>query len=342
DFQTLKERLALRERSGASGNRTHSDQTFEVIPEQRGLNQTAGSTRQAILRRGLVVAEVALSLVLLVGAGLMIRTFLAVRDVEPGFRTDRVLTLRVPLPEQRYPDRERRIAFFQDLLRRLSAVPGVEAVGLNTGVHPLGNMSLPVEVAGSAQQNTRPVVVHHTNTDYTKALGIVLVQGRLLSESEVESRRQLAVVNQTFARTRLEGRDPLGQSIRIPRLKQPPVGITDDAFQIIGVVKDTLNRGLTDQVMPEVYLPFTIAGLSDRLAILAQGDPSGLTKAVLGQVYAVDKQQPVTDVRTIDRVLREGIYAGPRFNLALFSVFAALGLTLAVIGVYGVMSSAVA
>jgi predicted permease len=302
----------------------------------------AGGKRQAVLRKGLVVVEVALSLMLLVGAGLMIRSFLAVRDVEPGFRTDRVLTLRVPLPEQRYPDRERRIAFFQELPRRLGAVPGVEAAGLNTGMHPLGNMNMPVEVAGSTQQNTRPVVVHHINPDYTKALGIVLVQGRLLSESEVESKQQLAVVNQTFARTRLEGRDALGQIVRLPRLKQPPVGITDDAFQIIGVVKDTLNRGLTDQVMPELYLPFTIAGLSDRLAILSQGDPASITKAVLGEVYAVDKQQPVTDVRTIDRVLQEGIYAGPRFNLALFSLFAVLGLTLAVIGVYGVMSSAVA
>jgi putative ABC transport system permease protein len=107
-------------------------------------------------------------------------------------------------------------------------------------------------------------------------------------------------------------------------------------------VKDTLNRGLTNEVMPEVYLPFTLTGRADRLVALAQADPASITKAVMSQVYSIDKDQPVTDVRTIDRVLQEGVYAGPRFNLALFAVFAALGLTLAVIGVYGVMSSAVA
>jgi predicted permease len=302
----------------------------------------SGGPRQTYLRQALVVAEVALSLMLLVGAGLMIRTFMAVQDVELGFRSDRLLTMRIPLPEQRYPDRERRVAFFQELLRRVSAVPGVETVGLNTGLHPLGNMWSAVEVVGHAQQDTRPVVIHHINPDYTRALGIPLVAGRLLSESEVDSGRLLAVVNQSFVRSRLDGREPLGSVIRIPRLKQPPFGIADDSFQIVGVVKDTLNRGITDEVMPEIYLPFTVLGRADRLVTLTHGDPASISKAVVNQVYAIDKNQPVTDVRTIERVLEERIYAGPRFNLALFSVFAALGLTLAIIGVYGVMSSSVA
>jgi putative ABC transport system permease protein len=305
----------------------------------RGLH---GGSRQALLRNGLVVAEVALSLMLLVGAGLMMRTFMAVQDVELGFRTDRLLTMRVPLPDQRYPDRERRIAFFQELLRRVSAVPGVQAAGLNTGVHPFGNLGAPVEVVGSAQQDTRAVVIHQINADYTKALGIALVEGRLFSESEVSGGRQLAIVNRSFVRGRLEGRDALGRVVRIPRLKQPPFGATDDSFQIVGVVKDTLNRGLTDEVMPEVYLPFTVTGRADRLVALAQTDTAGITRAVMSQVYSIDKDQPVTDVRTIDLILQEGVYAGPRFNLALFAVFATLGLTLAVIGVYGVMSSSVA
>jgi predicted permease len=305
----------------------------------RGLH---GGSRQALLRKGLVVAEVALSLMLLVGAGLMMRTFMAVQDVELGFRTDRLLTMRVPLPDQRYPDRERRVAFFEELLRRVSAVPGVQAVGLNTGMHPLGNFGATVEVVGGAQQDDRPVVIHQINTDYTKALGIGLVEGRLFAENEVSGVRQLAIVNQSFVRGRLDGRDALGRVVRIPRLKQPPFGAADDSFQIVGVVKDTLNRGLTNQVMPEVYLPFTVAGRADRLVALTQADPAGVTRALLSQVYSIDKDQPVTDVRTIDRVLQEGAYAGPRFNLALFAVFAALGLTLAIIGVYGVMSSSVA
>jgi predicted permease len=305
----------------------------------RGLQ---GGLRQALLRKGLVVAEVALSLMLLVGAGLMMRTFMAVQDVELGFRSDRLLTMRIPLPEQRYPDRERRVAFFEELLRRVSAIPGVQSAGLNTGLHPFGNLNAPVELVGVARQDTRPVVIHQVNSDYTKAMGITLVEGRLFDETETHGGRQLAVVNQSFARGRLDGANALGLTVRIPRLKQPPFGATDDSFQIIGVVKDTLNRGLTDQVTPEVYLPFTVTGRADRLVALTQADPAGITRSVLNQVYSIDKDQPVTDLRTIDRVLQEGFYAGPRFNLALFAIFAALGLTLAIIGVYGVMSSSVA
>ncbi|MBI1760545.1 MAG: ABC transporter permease [Acidobacteria bacterium] len=302
----------------------------------------AGSRRQAFLRKSLVVAEVALSLLLLVGAGLMIRSVLAMQNAGLGFRTDRVLTMRVPLPEKRYPDRAQRVAFFQDVLRRVRAVPGVEAVGLNLGLHPLGSMGAAVEVSGAAQQDARAAMIHHTNADYAKAMGITLLQGRLFTESEVDGQRQLALVNQTFARNRLPGRDPLGQVIRIPRLAQAPFKIATDSFEIVGVVKDAQNRNLNQEITPEIYIPFTLAGAADRLAVLAQGDPSALTRAVLNQIRAVDAQQPVTNVMTIDGVLQEFFYADPKFNLVLFAVFAALGLTLAVIGVYGVMSSAVA
>ncbi|PYJ84034.1 MAG: hypothetical protein DME22_14165, partial [Verrucomicrobia bacterium] len=240
----------------------------------------AGSIRQAFLRQGLVVAEVALSLMLLVGASLMIRTFLAIQDVQLGFRADRLLTMRVPLSEQRYPDPQRRTAFFQELLDRISAIPGVKAVGVNTSVHPMWNWGLPVEVPGNTQDE-RPVVVHQINPDYTRALGIALIEGRLFAEVEVSHRQHLAIVNQTFARTRLDGRNPLGRTVRIPRLKQAPFALEDDSFQIVGVVKDTLNRGLTDQVMPEIYLPFTLSGLANRVVMLTQADPAGVTRAVL-------------------------------------------------------------
>jgi len=302
----------------------------------------AGNRKQALLRNGLIVAEVALSLMLLVAAGLMIRSFMAMQNTELGYHTDRVLTMRVALPDKRYPDRERRVTFFQELLTRLSAVPGVAAVGLNTGVQPLGNLNLPIEIVGAAQQDARPVIVHQTSADYTRALGIALVAGRLFTDSEANTNQHLALVNQHFARARLAGSNPIGQVIRVPRLKTAPYNVPNDSFQIIGVVRDTLNRTLMMEMMPEVYLPHTLAGRAERLVVLAQGDPNSLIKAVSNQVYALDKEQPVTDVRTIERVLQEGMFAGPRFNLVLFSLFGLLGLTLAVIGVYGVMSSAVA
>jgi putative ABC transport system permease protein len=304
----------------------------------RGLG---GGVPQALLRSGLVVAEVALSLVLLSGASLMIRALVAVGRADPGFHTDRVLTMRVPLPESRYGDPAKRVAFFDELLSRVTALPGVTAAAVNTGLHPLGNVTLPVEVAGEAPQSAPPVVIHQISTGYFGALGISPVSGRALDDGDMRARRRVALVNETFARTRLSDR-ALDRTIHIPRLRQPPFSIADDSFQIVGVVRDRLNRGLTEAIAPEIYLPFTVLGMADRLVTLTAGDPGGLTRSIVGQVYEIDRNQPVTDVRTVETALRDGAFAGPRFNLVLFGVFAALGLTLAIVGVYGVMSHAVA
>jgi putative ABC transport system permease protein len=301
----------------------------------------AGSSRQAIVRKSLVVAEVALSLVLLAGSSVLLRTFVAMESVELGVSPDRVLTMRVPLPPQRYPDASRRVAFYQELLPRVRAIPGVIAVGLNSGLHPLGNMQAAVVVRGETLNND-PVQVHHINAEYPNAVGIRLAAGRLFTDAEVTSAQRVAVVNERFVRTHVNGGEPLGRVIAIPRLKGPPLNLTDDAFQIVGVVHDGLNDGLTDPVMPEVYLPFTVAAISNLLIVRTDVDAAAVTRAVTAQVYSIDKGQPVTGVRTLALALDENQYATPRFNLILLSIFAAFGLVLALVGVYGVMSSAVA
>ena len=300
-----------------------------------------GSRLQRFFRQTLVVAEVALSLMLLVAAGLMIRTVLAMQEVDLGFRTDRVLTFRVPLPEQRYPDTARRVAFFEDLLRRVASVPGVEAVAVNTSTHPVGNLTTAIDVPGSSQPSAS-AQVHQVSADYVRVLGIPLTEGRLVTAAEVEQRRPLALVNEAFMRTHLDGRSAIGQIVRIGRLTQPPFNSPVETFEVVGVLKNTINRGINDEVLPEVYVPYTLAGRSDRVVVLARTDPGGMTKSALGQVYAIDPEQPVTDVRTIENLLQEGAFAGPQFNLVLFSVFGVLGLALSVIGVYGVMSNSVA
>lgn len=301
-----------------------------------------GGRMHVLMRQTLVVSEVALALVLLVAAGLMIKTTLAVQGVDVGFRADRVLTLRVPLPEPRYPNPEQRIAFFEELLRRIALIPGVESVGLNTNTHPMGNLTAAVEVRGSIQ-STASAVIHQTNAGYATALGIPVTEGRFFSDTDVSRREPLAVVNRAFVRERMEdGRSPIGQLVRIERLTQPPFSSPRDTFQIVGVVRDTVNRGINDDVRPEVYVPYTLAGFASQVVVLARDEPAGVTKATLAQIHAIDPEQPATDVRTIDNLLHDGPYAGPRFNLVLFGVFAGLGLTLSVVGIYGVMSSAVA
>ncbi len=304
----------------------------------RGL---AGNTRQILLRKGLVVTEVALALVLLAGSSLLIRTYVAIQRADLGFRPDRLLTLRVPLPPARYREPARRIAFFQDLLGRVAAVPGVAAVGVNTGLHPLGNLWTAAEIPGAAP-STEPVEVHQVSAGYTSAFGIRLSSGRGLTDGDVIAGQQVALVNERFVRARLDGRPALGQLVKLPRLKQPPFSVNDDAFQIVGVVHDVLNQGMANPVIPEIYVPYTKAGIANRLIVRSEGDPSSVTRAVIAQVYAIDPSQPVSNVQTMDGVLAEDAYATPRFNLTLISIFAGFGLILAVVGVYGVMSTAVA
>ena len=206
---------------------------------------------------------------------------------------------------------------------------------------PLGNMWTAAEVPG-APPSDEPVVVHQINAGYAEAFALRAAAGRLLTDLDVSSARHVAVINERFARARLNGRPPLGQLVHLPRLKQPPFGLADDAFEVVGVVHDVPNDGLGQPTLPEIYLPFTPLGVANELVIRTDGDAASVTRSVIAQVYAIDRNQPVTAVKTLDALLDEDAYATPRFNLLLLSVFALVGVTLAIVGVYGVMSNAVA
>ena len=300
----------------------------------------AGSGKQRLIRNALVVAEVALSVMLLAGSSLLVRTFVAIQNVDLGFRADRILTMRVPLSPAQYPDPARRAAFFQDFLLRVESLPGVAAAGVNTGIHPLGNMWAAAEIAGT-QPVTDPVQVQQISAGYTTAMGIRLKDGRLFTDGDVNGAQAVALVNDRFVRGRLEGRVALGQRVRLPRLSQPPVSAKNDSFDIVGVVHDVLNDGLANRAMPEIYIPYTVTGMANGVVVRTERDPQSISRAVVGQVLAIDRNQPVADVRVMDRVLSEDELSTPRFNLVLLSAFAAIGLVLAIVGVYGVMSAAV-
>jgi predicted permease len=311
-------------------------------PLKQASRSVSGSLRQRLLRHGMVVAEVALSLMLLVGASLMIRTLIAMQSVDLGFQPERILTMRIPLSDQRYPEPAQRNAFFQELLASLKAVPGVLDAAVNTWMHPMGNWNVNVEVEGSAAADQRNVQLHQINESYTETFGIALLTGRLLSAQEVDARRQLALVNQAFVNRYLAGRNALGTVVRLPRLRTEPFKMADDSFEIIGVVEDAPNSNQPGEISPEVYIPYTIASLADILIVKSQAEPAALTNAVRSQVYAIDPNQPVTQVQTLETALDDYVFSRRRFNLVLFTVFAGLGLALALIGVYGVISKAVA
>jgi len=313
-----------------------------LTPLKEAGRGSSGGARQRVMRGVLVAGEVALSLMLLVGASLMIRTLISIQGANLAFHPDRILTLRIPFSDERYRDPGRRAAFLQEVLRRMQTVPGVLAVGINGGLPPVYNASLPVEVVGSAPQNGQRVMLDQSNGDYLKVMGISVVQGRFLSDQEVNARIHSVVVNQAFVRQYLGAGDALGRLVRVPLLRQPPVSLADDSFQEVGVVKDTVNRVSTNETVPEMFVPFTIVNRADRLFVLGNGRPEALDKAVKAQVFAVDPGQPVMDDKPMEAVLAENAYARPRFNLLLFAVFAALGLVLALFGIYGVISQAVA
>jgi putative ABC transport system permease protein len=303
---------------------------------------TSGGARQKWLRAWLVVGEVALSLMLLVGASLMIRTLIAVQTLDLGIRPDRILSMRIPLSRDRYPDANRRVAFFQELLRRVESVPGVLGAGLNAGLHPLWNFGAPIEMVGNAQQDSHPVIISQTNENYTRAIGIPLVAGRFFTQHETANRTHVAVVNRSFVARYCGSGDAIGRIFRVPRFRTPPFSIAADSFEIIGVVRDSMNNVTNSEIAPEAFIPYTITAMANYLVVATQGNPLTLANAVRAQVYQVDKDQPVTDVKTIDMLLRDFVYARPKFNLLLFGVFAAIGLTLALAGVYGVVSNLVA
>ncbi len=313
-----------------------------LTPLKESGRGASGGVRQRVMRGALVVAEVALSVVLLVGASLMIRTLLSIQGANLAFHPDRILTLRIPFSEQRYPDANRRNAFLRDVLGRMQTAPGVLAVGVNAGLPPVSNWRFPVEAVGSSQKENKPVLVQQTNADYIRVMGLKVVQGRFLNEAEVEAHRHSIVVNQTLVRRYFSGGEAIGRLIRIPLLRSAPLKLADDSFQIVGVVQDAVNDVSTNETWPELYLPYTIMGRADRIFAIGPGRGEALAAVLKAQVYAVDPSQPLMDVKTMETVLAENAYARPRFNLLLFTVFAVLGLVLALFGIYGVISHAVA
>jgi predicted permease len=307
-----------------------------VTPLKEAGRGNAGSMGQKILQGVLVVGEVALSLMLLVGASLMIRTLVSIQSVDIRWKPDHLLTMRIPFSSDRtLPSR---FAFTQEVLRRIQGVPGVVTASVNTGLPPIGSGSSQVEVIGGPPADQRPVLLHQASERYADVMSLTLIQGRFLNEQDVAGKMRRVVVNQTFAQRYLAGQDPLGRLVRIPRLRT----YTSEPFEVVGIVQDRVNRIFTHETLPEMYVPYSIAAVADRLVIQCSAVPAALERGLRAQVYAVDGTQPVTDVWTVEEALGRFIYARPRFNLILFTIFAVLGLTLALFGVYGVISHSVA
>jgi putative ABC transport system permease protein len=313
----------------------------DVVESLKAGGRSGTSRRDSWLSGGLVVTEVGLSLMLLVAAALMVRSLIRVTAAEYGVDTQNVLVARIPLDPDRYPLPERRAAFATELVDRLKNVQTVESAGINTGYHPFGNAAVPVVVPGVTDD--RPVTIHSISADYPRVFRIPLRRGRLLTETDVSTRRAVAVVSESFVRRYLPARDPLGATFRAPRLSEQPFRMSSDAFEIVGVAADTTGA-FTREVRPEVYVPFTLGGPANFGVVIRPryGDAAALVPTLRAVLSAIDKDQPVVEPAPVDYFIARFVSAGPKFNVVLFSVFGALGLALVTVGIYGVTANSVA
>ena len=299
------------------------------------------SPRRHRMRALLVVSEVALSLVLLVGAGLMIRSFSRLLAVDPGFKADHVLTAFVSLPVSKYPKREEQTAFFDRLLERLRNVPGVSAAGAVSDIPLYGGSSTGFDVDGhpEAAPGQRPLTDYRLiNPDYFAAMGMKLVKGRAFSRYDNEDAPGVVIINETMAARFFAGEDPIGRRLDLS-------GDPKDLREIVGVVGDVRNYGVDAEVKPEVYVPFLqsapeyLSGVVSAMTIVVRSaiEPTALGTALREQVQALDKDQPVSEIKTMEWYLADSM-AQRRFNMLLLGAFAGLALVLAAVGIYGVIA----
>lgn len=310
---------------------------------QEGFGQAlrANSMRPAQVwtLNSLVVAEIALSLLLLTVAGLFLHSSFRLWSVHFPFEPEEILTLRVPLPADRYVDRASRNRFISDLLEGVRRIPG----GSNTTV----DLALPffeflgtnVRVPGYAAAE-RWSILHATNADYFSIFGEAFVRGRPFTAAEVSGGRHVLVVNREFARIFLDGHDPVGKTIHLVGLPAP-ASLADDAFEVIGLIEDG-RATLTVGKYPQAFMPHTVLGMSNVLAVRTKMQPALVAASIREVVYSLDKELAPTRVQTMEAALVEQGYAAPQFQVVLFSVFAASGLLLMALGVYGMVSSSVA
>ncbi len=303
---------------------------------KEGGGKTAFQSRSLLsLRSLLVVSELALALVLLIGAGLMIKSFARLLDVKPGYNPENVLTLRVDLPRNRYADSAKVSSFYQQVLEKTRSLSGVKSVGAISHVPLNGfNMIAYFNIEGVPKlepAKDRPIGVGAVNADYFRAMQIPLLQGRELTDSDAEGSPRVALINEAMARRFFPDQNPLGKRISY--------GCGDELCRtIVGVVGDVRQDGWTEEAGPEIYVPYAQRPTrSMTLLVRTDADPLSLAASVRSQVFAVDSDQPVADVKTLEERISDAV-AQPRLIMLLLGVFGALALILATVGVYGVMS----
>ncbi len=301
----------------------------------RGPADTARGKR---VRNALVVAEVALALALLVGAGLMLRSFARLQQVNPGYNAENALTAGLSLPASRYKEGPQVIAFYQQLLDKVSTMPGAQSAGLVDALPLAGGNYLSFVVEGRALRPTdnQPDAEHRVvSPGYFKTMGIPLIRGRLLSDQDHAQTPIATVIGETMARRYFPNEDPIGKRINLGDPQTSPWRT------IVGIVGDVRNEELSAEPNPQMYVSFAqLPRQNLSLVVRGAGDPASLIAGVRSAVAELDRDLPLYNLRTLTQMLSESL-ARERFSLLLIVIFAGLALLLAGVGVYGVLAYSV-
>jgi putative ABC transport system permease protein len=299
----------------------------------------SGGFRHGKLRDAVVVLEVGLSLTLLVAAGLLMRSFVALRGVNLGLQPDHVLVARLPLPTERYKTADQVTGFYRPLLQRIKALPGVVEVTETSTLPPFGGIPSDIEITGKTHAEKWNALFQLCSEGYFPVLKIKFVDGRSFTEAEVSGARKLAVVNQTFAKKYLGNENPIGKQVRIAQLAEFEDAVKEPVFEVIGLVADAKNQGLQDPVLPEMWVPYTVTGSAFRgIMVRTAGEPLPLLNAVQKEIWGTDPNVAVTFTGTLEGFISQFSYAGPRFGFFLMMIFGGIGLVLVTIGVYSVLA----
>lgn len=300
----------------------------------------SGSTRHR-LRRLLAISEIALALVSLVGAGMMIRTFMQMQNGKLGFNTDNVMTMRIATTGNQYTESFRSATFFQQLIERLKAIPGTQAVGV-TNLLPLsgdfGN-SFKIEGGQRPPGEVREAEYRAISPDYFRAMGIPLQKGRVFTERDTKDAPGVAIVNEVFARRYFPNEDPLGKRLHIDtQVELATYGGKTIPREIVGVVSEVKNTLAQSRSKPEMYVPYLQNPHRSMTVVMLNGsDPASLANTVRNEVRNLDGNLPVFDIKMMAQLRNEAI-AQQRFFTLLLSMFAVVALVLAIVGIYGVMA----
>ena len=303
-----------------------------------GARGTAGR-QQTRMRKVLVVAQVALSIVLLLGAGLLMRTFVKLVNVDWGFDSKNLIMAGVGFPPRQDISIESLRRVYRESINRIGGLPGVRSVAIANVPAPFAGMGSGLQIPGRDTGAQDFTGITFCSEQLFETIGLTVMKGRSLSAADVESAHHVVVINEALAKKYFSTSEPLGASIKLPRLATLPVPVPDPTFEIIGVIRDFANAGPRDLPAPQVWMPFPLRGPAGLgLVVRTSTDPARIIPAIRQEIAAVDRQVALIEPTTLDAWMQRVFFARPRFSFLVLGIFACTGILLVAFGVYGVLA----